>query len=125
MRTAIALLLLVSASAGAQERSERSGVPFYALLGAGLAANYGFGDRDPGGYVDAPFTMDKQLHFSVAFGLTTSCALARIRPWKCAVATGAAAVAWEYSQRGYVSTLDIGAGILGAGAGMLLERLVR
>ena len=84
------------------------------MLAAAVAANGIFQlDADFGGYVDRWLSLDKAIHFVIAYVIIIAARAAGVRQ---AITLGgllAAAVAFEFTQ-GYVSWRDIVAGWAGA-----------
>jgi hypothetical protein len=85
------------------------------LLAAAVTANAVFQlDPDPGGYQDRWLTIDKMVHFAVAYAVVIAGRMAGVRQSIVLGGITAAAVAFEYTQ-GFVAWRDIIAGWAGAG----------
>lgn len=102
------------ASAAPRSRFRARDAIYLLLIGAAVAANGVFQlDADPGGYPDRWLTIDKMIHFAIAYAVVIAGRMFGVRQ---SVALGGiivAAVAFEFTQ-GFVSWRDILAGIAGA-----------
>lgn len=92
------------------------------VVGAGVAANAALKiDRDPGGYVDRPLSIDKLAHAGVAYAITDVCRETGGHRLGCPALTLLGGVGFEVTQ-GHVSRLDIGADAVGALLAALVNR---
>lgn len=87
---------------------------FVGLIMLALVANVVFKlDPDPGGYQDRWLTIDKMIHFAIAYALVIAGRFAGVRQVVVVATVLIAAVAFEFTQ-GFVSWRDILAGWAGA-----------
>jgi len=94
-------------------------------LAAGLATNVVARlDRDPGGYRDTWFTVDKWQHLNAGMLLTDGALIMRVPPRRAVLLTCLAATGYELTQ-GYVSRKDIAVGCGGSLLTVTVRRLQR